>query len=43
MLKFQYLIGNNNEFYFISLCTPMYSRVYVQKGYMVSDLIDIWY
>ena len=22
--------------------TPMYSVAYVQKGYMVSNLIDIW-
>ena len=30
-----------NEFYVIILCTPMYSRVYVQNGYMVNDLVDI--
>ena len=30
-----------NEFYALILCMPMHSRVYVQKCYVVNDLVDI--
>ena len=36
-----YLTANKNEFYFTIMRMPMYSRMHVQKGYVVNDLIDI--
>ena len=38
---FKYLTISNNEFYIISMCMPMYGRVYVQKGYVVNDPVDV--
>ena len=40
LLKFKYLTIIN--FITNSLGMPMYSVAYVQKGYVVSNLIDIW-
>ena len=36
-------VFNNNQFcILLTMNMPMCSAAYVQKGYMVSDLIDIW-
>ena len=41
LLLFKYLTIINFAYY-QWFDTPMYSVAYVQKGYMVSYLIDIW-
>ena len=38
-------VFNNNQFCFIVIIIrmPMYSGVYMQKGYMVNNFVDVWY